>query len=165
MPEWSKFTDSDINKIKHHLESNINKLLVLVLKLSPIIILIAPIIPNGARAQRMIDRMPYWDAVLQLAIIWPIVLTLSLLWNYYYMPRQLAKHRKFLRKRKLSTNVTGKSKSLFSLYENKLITDLEAPFHEITIEKELIRKINEGDKIEIEYEEHTKTILAVELLK
>ena len=75
MPEWSKFTDSEIELIKDKMNHKFERAMIITILLSPIVCLIMPYIPGRRGRGPMIDRMPYWDAVLQMSKFWIAALT------------------------------------------------------------------------------------------
>ena len=161
MPEWSKFTDSEIELIKDKMNHKFERAMIITILLSPIVCLIMPYIPGRRGRGPMIDRMPYWDAVLQMSIFWIAALIGVWIWNYFKTNSPYAANRKHLKKKKEIGKVISKSKSFLSSFENTLTTNLKGHLKEIKIDKDEAQLLSTGDNVEIEFEEHTKTILKV----
>jgi len=161
MPEWSKFTDSEIELIKYKLNHKFERGMIIVILISPIICLIMPYIPGRRGRGPLIDRMPYWDAVLQMSLIWFATLIGVWIWNYLKTKKQYSENKIFLKKTNEIGEITGKSKSFFSTYANKIITNLEGDLGIMKIEKKESQSLNIGDKVEVIYEQQTKTIFEI----
>ena len=162
MPKSSSFTDSEIELIKHKINHKFESSMIIAVLASPIICLIMPYIPGRRGRVPMIDEMPYWDAVWRMSIIWILVLIGVWFRNYFKTRNQFSASRKYLRRKNKRGVAIGKSKSLFSRFDNKLSTNIEGKLKEIKIEKEESQSLKVGDKIEIEFEEHTMTIFKIE---
>ena len=83
MPEWSKFTDTEIDLIKDKMNHKFERTMIGIILLSPILCLIMPYIPGRRGRGPMVDSMPYWDAVLLISIFWFATLIGVLVWNYF----------------------------------------------------------------------------------
>lgn len=106
----------------------------------------------------MIDRMPYWDAVIQCTIYWALALIGVWIWNYFNSQKEFTNNRKFLRKKNAVVQIIDKSRGRFSLFENEITTNVEGGLRFLKVDKEQSQNFMIGDHLEIEYEEHTKTI-------
>lgn len=160
MPEWSKFTDNEVESIKHKLNHKFERSMIITILLSPIICLVMPYFLG--RRGAVINKMPYWDAVVQMSIIWFAALLGIWIWNSFKTKKQYSKNRKFLRKKNEIAEITDKSKSFLSSFVNIIGTNLEGDLSSIKIEKEHSKMLGIGDKVNIEFEEHTKTIFRIE---
>jgi len=161
MPDWSKFTDNEIVLIKQKMNNEFDKAMIAVLLCSPIICLVMPYIPGRSGREPMIERMPYWDAVLQMSIFWILALLGVWVWNYFRSKRQFARNRQFLKKEIKTGNILNKTKGIFKSYDNYIETNIDNELGKLEIEKYESPDYSIGDKIEIEYEEHTKAILRI----
>ena len=159
MPEWAQFTDEEIALIKQKMNQRFDKVMIVLIIISPFILLVMPYIPSRRGRGAMIDKMPYWDAVLQGSIIWFIALIMVWIWNHFSSQRQFSRNRKFLKKRIVKTEIISKSVGIFYNPKNQIITELEGKLNKLDIKKKEFNDFNIGDRIRIEYEEHTKTIL------
>ena len=162
MPEWSKFTDDEINSIKIKLNEAFDKGMKIILLFTPIICLIMPYMPGRRGRGRMIDSMEYEEAVLQFGIIWLLTLLGVSIWNNYKTNKQFSDNRIFFRKKSETTIIKLKSKSAFSRFDDLIITELKGKLKSIKIDKDQSKKFEISDQIKIEYEEQTSTILKLE---
>lgn len=163
MSDWSTFTDDEIREIKHTLNVEIERAMIVVLLISPILCAIAPYFP-GRRGRRLIDRMNYLDAVFAFSLMWVILLIGIWFWHNYKTNKEFAENRSFLRKKQVGTSVKLKSKSIISTYEDIMVTDLQDTLETIKLSKEESLNLKIGDEIIVEYEEQTKTVLKLEKL-
>jgi len=161
MPEWSKFTDDEIVLIKHKMNVKFEKGMIVTLLLSPIICLAIPYIPGKRGRGPMIDRMPYWDAVLQISIIWILALMGIWIWNYFKSINQLSQNRRFLKKKILIGDINNITKGNFMSFKNYIETNIDNEFDKLEVGKDELINYKIGDKVEIEFEEHTKTVLRI----
>jgi len=161
MPEWSKFSDDEIVLIKQKMNAKFEKAMIITLLFSPIICLAMPYIPGRRGRGPMIDRMPYWDAVLQMSIIWILALIGVWICNYLKSKNQYSRNRRFLKKKILKGVIVNKSKGKFKSYDNIIETNLDNEFSKMELENDESNNFNVGDKFELEFEENTKTILSI----
>jgi len=97
----------------------------------------------------MLDRMPYWDAVLQMSIVWILTLIGAWIWNHFKLQNQFSKNRRFLRKKNVAGRIIDKSKGLFASFEDTILTNLEGDFSNLKIEKNKSANLSIGDYIEV----------------
>lgn len=161
MADWSKFSDIELDAIKHKMNQKFEKAMIIIMIVSPVICLIMPYIPGRRGRGPMIDKMPYSDAVLQASIIWFLALIGVWIWNYFKTQNQFSKNRKFLKKKNIEGLIVDKSKGFMDSFKIEITTNLEHGLNSFKIEKEEFRKFNVGDYISIDFEEHTKTIFKV----
>ena len=161
MTDTSSFTDAEIETIKLKMNQKFDNGMIGSLIILSFFSFIAPYIPGRRNGKPMVETMPYWDAVLFVAIVFVFIFIVIWISHYYRSRIQFSQNRKFLRRKKVSGEVINKSKGLFSSFENKIKTNLKDDFKLIRVEKEESMHLDVGDAIEIEYEDHTKAILNV----
>ena len=123
-----------------------------------------PYFPGKSGRGPLINKMSYWDAVLYMSIVWISCLLVVWTLNYYRSENKFSKIRKYFRKRKLSGEVINKSKGIFKSYENIIETNIGSKLNMIFVDKGKSSNINLGDKIEVEFEERTNTVLGIKKL-
>ena len=162
MPEWSTFSDKEINTIKKKSNETFDKAAKITWLLSPIICLIAPYLPGRKGRGSMVETMGYEKAVLYFSLFW-IGINLFVWFSHKSKTnKEFSENRKFLRRKNVKTVVKRKSRTAFSFFDNILMTELDGNLKTIQIKREESESIKIGEEIQIEYEEQTNTILKLE---
>lgn len=163
MPESSKFSDKEISLIKDKQKKGFNRGIIITILLSPIICLFSPHLSNIKRGGKsLLEGKEYWGEVIFFSLFWFVVMVITWISNTYRINKQFLENKELLKRKTIVAIVKRKSRSVFSSSDDVLATSLSRDFKYIKVDKDKLGTIEINDEIQIEYEEHTNTILKIE---
>lgn len=161
MIDSTGFTDEEVKLIRHEFRKGLEQGRVFLLFITPLICAIGPYIP-GRKSGPLIDRMDYADAFFRFTILWTLIVLLIWVWQEYKYSREFSALRPFLTRTQHMVKIKRRSQSAFSLFPNRLVTNLPDSLPYIPVTKAQSQIFHPGDKLLVEVEEQTWTVLKIE---
>jgi hypothetical protein len=163
MHKSSEFSDNDLKIIKEKVgrkyDAAFRRLLLLFIPLC----LATPYIPKR-KASKYFAQLDYTDEVLTYGVIYAFIIITFAVWHPIKTKKEISDKRRFLKKNTVNTAIKNISRAMFQSHEYVVTTDLAGDLNTLKLNETQLNNISNGDFVEIEYEEQTKSILTIKIL-
>lgn len=158
MIDSTGFTDEEVKLIRHKFRQGFEQGMMLLLLITPLICAIGPYIP-GKKNGSLINKMDYVDAFSWFAIPWSLMVLAVWIWQGYRYNQQFSELKPFLTRKQYIVTIERRSRSAFSSFDDRLVTNLTESLPYIPVTKAQSKMFHPGDTLLVEIEEKTRAVI------